>query len=296
MSDKSLEQIALKEAKDELTDYAIYLRMAKARRERKTKFGEAYQHLAEIEHKHYELWKKYTHDKEIKVNRVVVYFVLTLRWIFGASFAVKYLERREHATIEKYKKLATLIPPEDMTAFREMVHDEEEHEMAFAQAVQGGYVKYMSFIVLGLADALVEISGIHAGSLGIYKSTEVTGLAGIVAGAAASIAMASAAFAQAKQGFEGSASVSAAYTGVSYFVSAVLLAMPYFLTRDAVFAIGASLFMAVVIIAFTSYYNAVVSTKPFTRDFLELTGIMFAATVALYLFGYSVEILTGIHI
>jgi len=70
------------------------------------------------------------------------------------------------------------------------------------EQMQGQYLKYISFVILGLADAIVEISGIHAGSLGIYHSTEITGLAGIVAGAAASIAMASAAYAQAKQGFQ----------------------------------------------------------------------------------------------
>ena len=101
-----------------------------------------------------------------------------------------------------------------------MIEDEKGHETAFADVVAGSYVIYISFIVLGLADALVEIAGIHAGSLGIYKSTELTGLAGIVAGAAASLAMASAAFAQAKQGFEGSPGLAAAYTGGSYFVAA----------------------------------------------------------------------------
>src|SRR3989442_13860801 len=90
----------------------------------------------------------------------------------------------------------------------------------------------MSFIVLGLADAVVEISGIHAGSLGIYGKTELAGLAGIIAWLAASIAMASAAYAQAKQGFEGSAKWSAIYTGVSYMITAVLLALPSFLTAN----------------------------------------------------------------
>jgi VIT1/CCC1 family predicted Fe2+/Mn2+ transporter len=293
---KSLAQVAVEEGTDELIDHEIYLRLAKSPMEKNPKFRETYQHLADIEYKHYELWKKYAPDAEFKLNRLTIYFVLLLRRVLGASFAIKYLERREHATIAKYKALESMIPMEDKAAFEEMIHDEEEHEIAFAEAVQGGYVKYMSFIILGLADALVEISGIHAGSLGIYNSTELTGLAGIVAGAAASIAMASAAYAQAKQGFQGSASISAAYTGISYFISAVILASPYFLTRSNIYAIAASLFLAVIIIAVTSYYEAVISVKGFRRDFLELTGIMFGATLALYVFGYAVRILTGITI
>jgi len=150
--------------------------------------------------------------------------------------------------------------------------------------------------VLGLADALVEITGIHAGSLGIYNKTEIAGLAGIIAGAAASLAMASAAFAQAKQGFQGSARLSAVYTGVSYFITAVILASPYFLTGSMVYALAASLTLAVVILALTTYYSTVISIKPFARDFLVILGIMFGVTVILYLFGYIVRIETGITV
>src|SRR2546426_12812397 len=105
--------------------------------------------------------------------------------------------------------------------------------------------KYISFIVLDLADAVVEITRIHAGSLGIYAKTELAGLAGVVAEMAASIAMASAAYAQAKQGFEGSAKWSAIYTGVSYMFTAIFLALPYFLTGSMVTALGISLVVGV---------------------------------------------------
>ena len=46
--------------------------------------------------------------------------------------------------------------------FEEMVKDEEEHEQSFANQTQGAWLSYISFIILGLADAIVEISGIHA--------------------------------------------------------------------------------------------------------------------------------------
>jgi VIT1/CCC1 family predicted Fe2+/Mn2+ transporter len=151
-------------------------------------------------------------------------------------------------------------------------------------------------VVLGLADALVEITGIHAGSLGIYDKTEIAGLAGIIAGGAASLAMASAAYAQAKQGFKGSAKLSASYTGVSYFVTALVLATPYFLTSSQINAIGLSLALAVVIVTFASYYSSVISMKPFLRDYVELLVILFAVTVALYLFGYVIRAETGITV
>jgi vacuolar iron transporter family protein len=254
--------------------------------------------LSDTEYGHYEFWSKYCPDKvnEIKVSSTLIRYVLIIRAIFGSSFAVKYLERRERSTILKYNSIEPLIPPDDKSEFDKMVEDEKEHENNFADQIQGGYIKYISFIVLGLADALVEIAGIHAGSLGIYHSTRITGLAGIIAGAAASIAMASAAFAQAKQGFQGSAALSAFYTGISYFISAVILASPYFLTGDSYIAIAISLFLGILIIAFISYYNSVISKERFTRAFLELAGIMLGATGALYVIGYVIAVVFHISI
>ena len=178
--------------------------------------------------------------------------------LLGATFAIKFLETHEQSSIKRYKSIEPSVPAEDRPQFEQILQDEEEHEAKLAAQIDSSVVKYMSFVVLGLADAIVEISGIHAGSLGVYSSTELTGLAGIVAGAAASISMASAAFAQAKQGFQGSAQISAIITGVSYFINAILLATPYFLTHNAVFAMVTSLAVAIAILAFISYYNSVI--------------------------------------
>jgi VIT1/CCC1 family predicted Fe2+/Mn2+ transporter len=155
--------------------------------------------------------------------------------------------------------------------------------------VESSAVRYISFVVLGLADALVEISGIHAGWLGLFEKTEIAGLAGVIAGGAASLAMASAAFAQAKQGFVGSARLSAIYTGVSYFITAVILATPYFLTANMLLALGSSLTLAVVILAVTTWYSIVIQQKPFMKDFVEILAILFATTIVVFALGSFVS-------
>ncbi len=293
---KSLEQVVFEEGRIELTDSVIYSRLARLGPKKNERIRDVFQSLAEMESEHLEFLKKYTGGKEFGVKRFRLYLVLLMWRVLGVSFTVKYLEGHERDSIERFKRLAALIPLENKAAFDIVVQEEGEQWKTFAEQVQSSYVKYISFIILGLADALVEIAGIHAGSLGIYNSTVLTGVAGIVAGAAASIAMASAAYAQAKQGFEGSASLSAAYTGVSYFVSATFLAIPYFLTNSMGFAIGSSLFIGVWIIAITSYYNSVISSTRFMRAFVELAGVMFVATLALFVFGIIVRVLLGITI
>jgi len=284
-----LSKVARVRMSHEFTDSTLYGRLA-GTVEKSNPFSEVLKQLAATEQKHYEFWRRYVPNEQPRIDIIKLYWVLFLRRVLGLTFASRYLDRHETSVVKEYLAIAQLIPDSDRSAFEEMVADEKEHELEFAHKVESTAVRYISFIVLGLADSLVEISGIHAGYLGLYDKTEIAGLAGVIAGAAASMAMASAAYAQAKQGFKGSARLSAVYTGVSYFISAVFLATPYFLTSDMVYALSASLGLAIVQLALTTYYSTVITNKPFARDFLEILAILLGATVALYLFGYFVHI------
>jgi VIT1/CCC1 family predicted Fe2+/Mn2+ transporter len=276
-----LVKLAAKSARDEHTDGAVYQMLS--RHEKNQSFKKALEDLARGEQSHYEFWKAYTHDTTVKVNRLKVYFTLLLRLTLGLTFTMKFLERHEDALHERYRQMMKNIPPADKARFEAMMEEEEHQETYLMGEIHEGRVKYMSFIVLGLADAVVEISGIHAGSLGIYAK-------------AASIAMASAAYAQAKQGFEGSAKWSAIYTGVSYMFTAIFLALPYFLTRSMTTALGVSLVVGVALVAMMTYYDTVISARKFKRQFAEIAGIILAASLALYIAGTLIRQLLGIVI
>lgn len=278
----------------EYTDSVLYERLA-ATVDQASPFAEVLRHLSETERGHYEFWKKYVPDEQPKMNGTKLFWVMFLRRVLGLTFASRYLDRHEADVVKDYRAIQGVVPRGDVPKFEEMVADEEQHEKEFASKIESSAITYISFVVLGLADALVEITGIHAGSLGIYNRTEYAGLAGVIAGAAASLAMASAAFAQAKQGFKGSARLSALYTGVSYFITAIILAAPYFLTSSMIYALTASMVLAFVILAVTTYYSTVISAKPFFRDFAEILAIMLAVTLVLYVFGYFAGVTTGIR-
>jgi VIT1/CCC1 family predicted Fe2+/Mn2+ transporter len=294
MATKSLHDIAAKECEDELTDYTIYLKLSQV--EKDSRYVKTFLRLSDMEHGHYDFWKKYCKNADPKPSWYKVSKFMVLRRVFGPSFAIKQLEGNESQAIRKYESMRHLIPQKDRREFESVIADEKEHEQLFASHVAGSYVKYVSFVVLGLADALVEIAGIHAGSLGIYNSTELTGLAGIIAGAAAALSMASAAYAQAKHGFEGSPRLAAVYTGASYYASAIVLALPYFLTKAMALAMGSSLIVGIIIIAFASWYNSIMTGSDFRRNFIELAGIMLAATAILFVFGFIIRSTLGITI
>jgi vacuolar iron transporter family protein len=289
-----LVKLAAESAQDEYADRSVYL--ALAGRERNPVFKKALEEIGNGEQSHYEFWKTFAPDVEVSAKRLRMYVIVFLRLILGLTFTLKVLERHEGKLHERYRKLAEYIPAADMARFQAMMDSEEKQEDLLIGEIQENRVKYMSFIVLGLADAVVEISGIHAGSLGIYGRTELAGLAGIIAGMAASIAMASAAYAQAKQGFQGSARWSAIYTGVSYMVTAVLLATPYFLTKNMVGALGTSLVIGVTLVAAMTFYDTVISARPFKRQFVEIAGIILVASLALFIVGTIVGQFLGIRI
>jgi VIT1/CCC1 family predicted Fe2+/Mn2+ transporter len=277
-----LARLAAESAQDEYADGAVY--KALSRRERNPEFKKALENIASGEQSHYEFWKTYAPDAKVSAKRLRLYVILLLRFTLGLTFTLKFMERHEGKLHERYRKIA------------EMMDSEEGQEDLLIGKIHEDRVKYMSFIVLGLADAVVEISGIHAGSLGIYGKTELAGLAGIIAGMAASIAMGTAAYAQAKQGFQGSAKWSAIYTGVSYMITAVLLAMPYFLTGNMAGALGISLVVGVVLVATMTFYDSVISLRSFKRQFGEISGIILAASLALFIIGTVVGQYLGIRI
>lgn len=291
---ESLSEIATRESRNELTDYTVYKRLSEVEEDKKLK--RIFSEIAEMEKGHFSFWRKYSENKEVSPDDFKVGFVLFLRRLFGPAFVIKYLEGSEIGAQKRYGALRKVIPQSGKSTFEKIIKDEEGHEQAFANNIHGGYVKYVSFVVLGLADALVEVAGIHAGSLGVYNSTLLTGLAGIIAGAAASLSMASAAYAQAKQGFAGSARTAAGYTGISYFIGAVILASPYFITGDPIIAIITSLIFGTIMIGFVSWYNSVMAGSNFKKDFLQIVGVMLGATVALLILGLVIRHVFGITI
>src|SRR5271169_5559386 len=102
MPKQELSELAPGEAKDEITDYTTYKRLASSDKNPTNK--EMFEKLSAMEHTHYDLWMRYCPKgtKEIGPKKGTVYLVLFLRLIFGASFAIKFLERREKSTVGKY--------------------------------------------------------------------------------------------------------------------------------------------------------------------------------------------------
>ncbi len=283
-------EVAGEACRDEYTDYYIYNALASSAITPEA-LKDKLSIMAEQEYRHYEFWKRYKDGsvivKEPKAKAVMMKF---LALIMGITFVVKMLERHEGRVIDGYKELLHMMEGEDKRVLEGIIGEEEEHESSLVENIGEGRVKYLGFTVLGLSDALIEIAGIHAGTLGVYTDTFKAGLAGLIAGVAASIAMASAAYNQAKQTEGVKASSAATYTGIAYVVTALLLALPYFLVHDILEALFLSLLISIAILAYIALYSHVLFNRNFFRELGETIGIIFGATLALYAFGELIRI------
>jgi VIT1/CCC1 family predicted Fe2+/Mn2+ transporter len=241
--------------------------------------------LAEQERRHYEFWRGLL-GRDCDGGGVSVGLLRAAYRVLGPVFVLQLLERGEEDAVRAYREFMNLVDNDELRRrVEEIMREEEEHEKILLQQVEDVRVKYMGFIALGLADAIVEITGVHAGFLGATSNTLLAGIAGLVVGFSAALSMAGAAYLQAKHGGETHPPTSALVTGLSYIFSVVLLALPYFLTRSMLLAFSVSLSLAVALIAAFTYYSVVVQGKSFTREFTETTLLMLGTAFGSFLFG-----------
>ncbi|MBE9391515.1 rubrerythrin family protein [Fervidicoccus fontis] len=268
----------------EYEDSMLYAYIAS--KEKDENRGKILEAIAKDEEGHYKFWKKlYGKDcKTESINSKMLFF-LFLRKLFGITFTLKYLENKEKKAIESYKKMLSELKGEDAQVLMKIIQDEEIHEKTEIQSLDEKVVRYMSFIILGLADAIVEINGVHAGFLGVTESTIVTGIAGMVVGVSAAISMASAAYLQAKHEAGKSPRTSALMTGLAYISAVSVLALPYFLIRKMLTAFLVSISIAILMIASFTYYGSTLQEKDFKREFIESTLLMLGTAFVTYFFG-----------
>src|SRR5690606_31916914 len=98
---------------------------------------------------------------------------------FGLTFGIKLLEKGEEKNQAIYKELVDKIE-----GMEELIKDEEEHEMLLINSLNEEKLNYIGSIVLGLNDALVELTGTLAGLTFAFAEAKMVALAGLITGIA----------------------------------------------------------------------------------------------------------------
>ena len=289
VSEKAL-AIIKKMQQNELTESVIYAKIAafaKGEENKKTLLR-----LSQEEHAHYEIWKKYT-GLELKPEKAKVFKYTFLARVLGFTFAVKLMERGEEAAQDEYQLLAEEV--EESIHIRQQ---EEEHEAALLEMLDEERLQYVGSMVLGLNDALVELTGSLAGFAFALQNTRLIALSGLIVGISATCSMASSEFLAARSEGRTDALKSCSYTGIAYLLTVIALIAPYLIFPTAQFipALLCMLAVVILIIAGFTYYTSVAQDEPFKSRFLEMATISISVAVLSFVVGILAKKFLGIDL
>lgn len=282
--------IILKLQQNEITEEAIYLNLAKSVKKQSEK--EILQRIGKEEGVHSKIWGKYT-DKKLKPQKFKVFLYALMSFIFGYTFTIKIMEKGEKVAQDIYSKLALEVPEA-----KKIFQDEELHEQALIGMLDEERLQYVGSMVLGLNDALVELTGTLAGLSFALQNNKLVALSGLITGISATLSMASSEYLSARSEGNSNALKSSLYTGIMYIFAVILLVLPYLLLPSSqyVYALIIMLFIVVVIIFAFTYYISVAKDLPFKKRFLEMACISLSVAALSFVVGYIVKQFLGIDV
>ncbi len=287
--DPKYEKDILNAQRNEITEYHIYTKLSKAVKD--TKNSKLLEKIGLDEKRHYDFWRSHT-GKDVSLSKVKVLFYYWISRIFGITFGIKLLERGEESAQENYSRIASDIP-----GVQEIIDDEDKHEKTLIAMIEEEKLEYMGSVVLGLNDALVELTGTLAGLTFALKNTRLIALAGLITGIAASFSMAASEYLSKKQeGEGGDALKSSVYTGIAYIGTVFLLILPYLTIAGYFSALILTLGTAVLIIFIFNYYISVAKDLPFKKRFLEMFAISMGVALFSFGIGWIIRIFLGVEV
>jgi len=277
---EEVDKLILRAQKNEITEYYIYSKLANKIKEENNK--KILKKIANDELKHYNIWKKYS-KKEIKPNFFRVYWYIFLSSILGLSFGLKLMEKGEKLAKEVYKKIDGKFP---LASF---IKDEHGHEKKLLDLIKEERVEYAGSIVLGLNDALVELTGALSGLTFALQNGKIIAITGFITGVAASMSMAASEYLSSREDDNKTPKKSAIYTGVAYIATVLLLILPYLLLDNIYLSLGIMLSVAILIIAGYTFYISTAKELKFGRRFLEMAIISITVAIISFLIGLIIR-------
>lgn len=283
-----MDKTILKFQKNEITQHHVYRNMAKSA---KGKNKKALEGIAADELKHYHHFKKIT-GRDAGPDWFMVFRYTIMAAVFGITFASKLMEKGESDAQIEYSTAA-----KKYKGIKVIIKDEEKHERQMLGMIEEEKLGYISSMMLGLNDAIVELTGALAGFTFALQNTKVIGLAGLITGVTAALSMAAAEYlSQRSEKTVKSPLKAALYTGAVYmFVVAVLVA-PYFILANYYAALGLIIGCVILVILGSSFFVSVVQDKSFKKIFWEMAAVCLSVSFIAFLIGFGARKLLNIEI
>lgn len=287
--DKKTYQKIISSQKNEITEYLIYLKLAKKTKGNNRK---VLQKIAKDELKHYKFWKTIS-KKEVSQDMLKVYWYVLISRIFGLSFGLKLMEAGESLAQGVYKKLS-----KNVSGVAKVIKDEQTHEKYVLDMIKEERVEYAGSIVLGLNDALVELTGTLAGLTFAIQNSNIIAITGFIMGIAASLSMAASDYLSSKEESLSSKNPlkSAFYTGSAYIITVLILVLPYLFLKNIYVSLATMLITAIFIVLGYTYYISVAKGLKFWHRFIEMAAITVSVSAISFAIGWLIRTLFGVDV
>lgn len=287
--DEATLKLVLSYQKNEITEHHLYIRLAKHQKSPSNRG--LLERIAADELRHYQEWKAYS-GRDVQPSWFRVWLYYWISRILGLTFGTKLMEVGEERAQKGYGQVKGVIP-----GVEAIIRDEHEHETALLGMLDEEHLKYMGSIVLGLNDALVELTGSLAGLTLALQKTRLIALSGLIVGIAAAMSMAASEYLSSKaEGEEKEPIKSCIYTGLAYVATVLLLIAPYLLLNHPLVCLLFTLSASVLIIGLFNFYVSIAMDRPFLRQFLEMAAVSFGVAALSFGLGYAIKALLGIEV
>lgn len=278
----------LRNQQDEINAHELYRKVAALLKDSRNR--ETMEKIAADEMNHYRRLKAAT-GRDLRPQAFKVGLLYRFIRVFGLTFGIKLLERTESQAVASYGELDDSLEHMD-----EIVRDEERHEQELIGMLDEERLKYAGSIVLGLNDALVELTGALAGYTIAFQNTRLIGLTGLITGISASFSMAASEYLATRHDGGENAGKSALYTGLAYVFTVIFLVLPFALLRNPFVCLAVTLGTAVLIIFAFNFYISVAKGFNFRKRFAEMAVISLGVAALSFGIGILIKHFIGVDV
>ena len=289
MLDKETEKTILTAQRNEITEHFIYEKLSQSTKDPHNK--DALKRISNDELKHYNFWKKYTHE-DIKPDRLKIWIYFVISKLLGITFGIKLMEMGEEQAQVTYEKVSESVPDAKW-----IVKEEDEHEKQLIDLIDEERLRYIGSMVLGLNDALVELTGALAGLTLVLQNTRLIAITGLITGIAASLSMAASEYLSTKtEESTRSPFKAAVYTGSVYVLTVLFLIFPYLLFTNVYSCLGFTILSAIIVIFIFTFYVSVAQDISLKKRFLEMALISLGIAALTFGIGFLIRVFLHIEI
>lgn len=285
-----IQKILLRIQQSEMTEAAAYHAMADAIKDEHNR--EALTRVADEIASQAKALETYTNKQLAADERKVKRYARMAR-IFGFTFAAKLMDRRKIKFVNHSKRLLSEMPEVE-----EMQADEQKHDDELFALLNEKRLSYVGAMILGMNDAIVEITGTLAGLTLAMQNTRLIALSGLITGVAATLSMAASEYLAERSDGKGDAAKSGLMTGGAYFITVVILLLPYLILDDKMYllAMGIMLVLVVLILAGFNFYTSVARDVSFGKNFGQMCAISLGVAALSFVLGYAVRTFLGVDV